>query len=47
MKVLGEKLAAKNIIASVRADRSEQDYLRFSPHFYNTPAELERAMELL
>ena len=47
MKVLGEKLAAKNIIASVRADRSGQDYLRFSPHFYNTPAELDRAVELL
>ena len=47
MKVLGEKLAAKNIIASVRGGRSGQDYLRFSPHFYNTPAELEQAVELL
>ena len=47
MKALGEKLAAENIIASVREDRSEQDYLRFSPHFYNTQSELERAVELL
>ena len=47
MKVLGEKLAAENIIASVRGDRSGQDYLRFSPHFYNTSEELERALELL
>ena len=47
LKVLGEKLAAKNIIASVRADRSGRDYLRFSPHFYNTTAELERAVALL
>jgi selenocysteine lyase/cysteine desulfurase len=47
MKALGEKLAAENIIASVRADRSGRDYLRFSPHFYNTPAELERAVALL
>ena len=47
MKALGEKLAAKNIIASVRGDRSGQDYLRFSPHFYNSSLELERAVELL
>ena len=47
MKALGEKLATENIIASVRVDRSGQDYLRFSPHFYNTTAELERALELL
>jgi len=47
MKALGKKLAAENIIASVRGDRSGQDYLRFSPHFYNTQAELERAVELL
>jgi selenocysteine lyase/cysteine desulfurase len=47
LKVLGEKLAAKNIIASVRADRSGRDYLRFSPHFYNTTAELERTVALL
>jgi len=47
MKALGETLAAENIVASVRADRSGRDYLRFSPHFYNTPAELERAVALL
>ena len=47
MKALGEKLATENIIASVRGDRSGRNYLRFSPHFYNTPEELERALELL
>ena len=47
MKALGEKLAAENIVASMRGDRSGQDYLRFSPHFYNTQSELERAVELL
>ena len=47
MNAPGEKLAAENIVASVRADRSGQDYLRFSPHFYNTQSELERAVELL
>ena len=47
MKALGEKLAAENVNASIRTDRSGRDYLRFSPHFYNTPAELERAVALL
>ena len=47
LKALGKQLAAENIIASVRADRSGRDYLRFSPHFYNTTAELERAVALL
>jgi selenocysteine lyase/cysteine desulfurase len=47
MKALGEKLAKENIIASVRGDRMGQHYLRFSPHFYNTRAELERVMPLL
>ncbi|MDP6905391.1 MAG: aminotransferase class V-fold PLP-dependent enzyme [Verrucomicrobiota bacterium] len=47
MKALGEKLAKENIIASVRGDRMGQHYLRFSPHFYNTRAELERVLSLL
>ena len=47
MKALGEILAAENIVASVRTERSGRDYLRFSPHFYNTTAELERAVALL
>ena len=47
MKALGEKLARENIVASVRADRGGRQYLRFSPHFYNTSEELEKAMSLL
>ncbi len=47
MPALGEKLARENIVVSVRADRSGRDYLRFSPHFYNTPKELEKAVSLL
>ncbi len=47
MKALGEKLARENIVASVRADRGDRQYLRFSPHLYNTAAELERAVALL
>ena len=47
MPALGEKLARENVVASVRADRNGRDYLRFSPHFYNTPKELEKAVSLL
>ena len=47
MPPLGEKLARENIVASVRADRNGRDYLRFSPHFYNTIKELEKAVSLL
>ncbi len=47
MKALGEKLAKENIIVSIRGDRRGQHYLRFSPHFYNTRAELERVLSLL
>ena len=47
MKVVGERLAAENIIASVRSDRAGRDYLRFSPHFYNTSSDLDLALELL
>lgn len=47
MPALGEKLARENVVASVRADRSGRDCLRFSPHFYNTPKELEKAVSLL
>ena len=47
MPALGEELARENVVASVRADRSGRDYLRFSPHFYNTPKELEKAVSLL
>jgi len=47
MKAVGESLAAENIIASVRGDRAGRDYLRFSPHFYNTSSDLDLALELL
>ena len=47
MKAVGERLAAENIIASVRGDRAGRDYLRLSPHFYNTSSDLDLALELL
>lgn len=42
-----EKLLAANIVTHLRMDRAGQRYLRLSPHFYNTDAELQRVMELL
>jgi selenocysteine lyase/cysteine desulfurase len=44
---LNLKLAAAGIIASLRTDRSGQNYLRLAPHFYTTDAELQRVVELL
>jgi cysteine desulfurase / selenocysteine lyase len=47
MPALHRRLAEAGIVASLRADRQKQHYVRFSPHFYNTDAELQRAVELL
>ena len=47
MGELHKKLEAEKIITSLRADRTGKQYLRLSPHFYNTDAELRRVMELL
>ena len=44
---LHEKLLAANIVTSLRTDRAGQRYLRLSPHYYNTDAELQRVVELL
>ena len=40
-------LLEANIVTSLRADRKGQRYIRLSPHFYNTDAELRRVVELL
>ncbi len=42
-----QKLLEAGVITSLRADRSGQKYIRVSPHFYNTDAELRRVLELL
>lgn len=41
------RLAAENIVVSLRTDRAGRQYLRFTPHFYNTDAELEQALAAL
>lgn len=47
MPALHQKLVESGIVTSLRTDRSSQQYIRISPHFYNTDAELRRVLELL
>ena len=42
-----EELANNDIVVSLRYDRAERGWLRVSPHFYNTAAEMERIAEVL
>jgi len=44
---LQKRLADAGVVVSLRTDRKGQNYLRLSPHFYNTDAELQRVLELL
>jgi selenocysteine lyase/cysteine desulfurase len=47
LTALHKKLTGAGVVASLRADRKGQNYIRLSPHFYNTDAELQRTLELL
>jgi cysteine desulfurase/selenocysteine lyase len=47
LAALHQKLLDANIVTSLRADRAGQRYLRLSPHFYNTDAELGRVVEMV
>jgi cysteine desulfurase / selenocysteine lyase len=47
LAALNKKLLDAGVVASLRGDRKGQNYIRFSPHFYNTDAELQRVLELL
>ncbi len=40
-------LEEAGVVASLRHDRSGREFLRFSPHFYNTEGDLIRALEVL
>lgn len=44
---LHAKLTSAGVITSLRTDRKGQKYIRLSPHFYNTDAELQRVVELI
>ena len=45
MAALHRKLTEAGIITSLRADRAGRRFIRLSPHFYNTDAELARVVE--
>ena len=47
LRPLHAKLLARNVITSLRSDRSGRSYIRLSPHFYNTDAELDTLLNLL
>jgi cysteine desulfurase/selenocysteine lyase len=47
MPALQRKLMSAGVHVSLRADRAGQQYIRVSPHFYNTDAELHRLLENL
>src|SRR5262249_6884494 len=47
LAALHQRLLAESIVTSLRTDRAGQKYIRLSPHFYNSDAELERFLALL
>jgi cysteine desulfurase / selenocysteine lyase len=47
LPALWAKLNEAKITVSLRKDRTGRHYLRVSPHFYNTDAELHRLLEHL
>ena len=42
-----DALAKNDIVVSLRIDRENRSWMRISPHFYNTIAEMERIAEVL
>ena len=44
---LSEALSKNDIVVSLRLDRADRGWLRVSPHFYNTTAEITKIAELL
>jgi selenocysteine lyase/cysteine desulfurase len=47
LPVVNKKLMDAGIFTSLRTDRAGQNYIRLSPHFYNTDAELQRTVGML
>ena len=47
LAALQQKLADSGVVVSLRTDRRGQNYLRISPHYYNTDTELQRTLALL
>ena len=46
-QALFDRLTSELIVCSPRQDRQGRQYIRFSPHFYNTEAEVDRVLEVL
>jgi cysteine desulfurase/selenocysteine lyase len=46
MEALFQRLTAANVVCSSRQDRQGRHYIRFSPHFYNTEAEVDQVLKL-
>jgi cysteine desulfurase / selenocysteine lyase len=47
LPALFEQLSRADIVCSLRQDRQGRHYLRFSPHFYNTEAEVDRVLDVV
>jgi selenocysteine lyase/cysteine desulfurase len=47
MPGLHKKLSEAGMVTSLRSDRSGQNYIRISPHFYNTDEELRKVLAIL
>jgi cysteine desulfurase / selenocysteine lyase len=47
MKALFERLTSERIICSPRQDRQGRQYIRFSPHFYNTEPEVDHILDAI
>jgi cysteine desulfurase / selenocysteine lyase len=47
LAALNQKLSDAGVVASLRTDRKGQNYIRLSPHFYNTDTELQRVLDLI
>jgi len=47
LPALEKKLMDARIFTSLRTDRTGQKYIRLSPHFYNTDAELQKTIGML
>jgi cysteine desulfurase / selenocysteine lyase len=47
MRELFRRLEENNIVTSLRFNRAGDEFIRFSPHFYNTSEEIARAVEVL
>ena len=47
LAALHQKFTDTGVVTSLRGDRTGQQYIRLSPHYYNTDAELERVLGMV